>query len=168
MTLTFLNWKKVSKLHQCLHKDNTFCHTFELCFAIFPLKVPANCLWMTLAFSFSEDLIVLVLLWRAAGLSWKSYLFLPFISLLNIVNTTVNVNYTAHYRGDFPWTREAKRTLSRCQEVFLSAKLMLTQSWKKAMKKGWDRKGWPLSFLLSLWCERKRVHPGAADNKCMA
>lgn len=35
------------------------------------------------------------MLWQATGLSWKSYLFLPFISLLNIVNTTVNVNYMA-------------------------------------------------------------------------
>lgn len=87
------------------------------------------------------------LLWRATGLSWKSYLFLPFISLLNIVNTTVDVNYMAHYRGDFPWMREVKRTLSRCQEVFLRVTLMLIQSWKKARKKGWDGKGWPLVFF---------------------
>lgn len=33
--------------------------TFSFFWAIFPFKLPANCLRMTLAFSFSEDLIVL-------------------------------------------------------------------------------------------------------------
>lgn len=50
--------KKVWKLHKCLHTDDAFFHIWQQCFAIFPLKVLANCLWMTLAFSSSEGLIV--------------------------------------------------------------------------------------------------------------
>lgn len=106
----------------------------ELRCPIFSLNVPANCLWTALAFSFSEDLIVMYCCEGPQGSPG---------SLIYFCHSSVC------YRGEFPRTREAERTFRRCQEVFLSATLMLIQSRKNTMeeKKVWDGRGWPLSFL---------------------
>lgn len=91
----------------------------ELRCAIFSLNVPANCLWTALAFSFSEDLIVMYCCEGPQGSPG---------SLIYFCHSSVC------YRGEFPRTREAERTFRRCQEVFLSATLMLIQSRKNTME----------------------------------
>lgn len=76
----------------------------------------------------------------------------------------------ALYRGGFPWTREAKKGpwagAKKCSEV---RRWCWFRAEKKAMKKGWDGKGWPLSFLR---CERIGFIPvpqtTSARLKCLA
>ena len=110
-----------------------------------------------------------VLMWRATGLSWKSYLFLPFISLLNIVNTTVSVNYMAPaMEATFRGPGRRKKDPEPVPRSVLKCDTDADSELKGGDEKGMRWKGVALVFSLSFVMREERVYPSAADNKRMA
>ena len=110
-----------------------------------------------------------VLLWRATGLSWKSYLFLPFISLLNIVNTTVNVNYMATLQRRLSMDDGGEKDLEPVPRSVLKCDTDADSELKEGNEKGMRWKGVALVFLL---CEKRGFTPArlttSAWLKCLA